>query len=208
MAARLNQISHPPQFKALRKPPNALSRQGSVLSADFARAGIAVRLISAVLGFALGMAAVSFFGLGSGRWRLIILGGSEALTAGVSERGVRSLTIAGCAGGSGFVATTSSRSAFANASCDPEIPSCVSARVSARMTRGSTAAAALRGGVRSSIAASTPTPNGMRRPNNNILSKMRLQRGPCRWQFSDPMRQSGGSPRNNLTCAPGVCRQG
>jgi hypothetical protein len=41
--------------------------------------------------------------------------------------------------------------------------------------RGWTTATALRGGVLSSIAARTPTPNGMRRPNNTILSMMLLQ---------------------------------
>jgi hypothetical protein len=39
---------------------------------------------------------------------------------------------------------------------------------------GWTIATALRGGVLSSIADRTPTPNGMSKPNNTILSMMRL----------------------------------
>ena len=65
----LNQISQPTEFKALRKPPNALNRQGSVLLAAFERSGMVVRLISVVFGFDLGRTAiVTFFDLGSCRW--------------------------------------------------------------------------------------------------------------------------------------------
>ena len=62
----LNQISQSIEFKALRKPPNALSRQGSVSLAAFERSEMVVRLISVVFGFDLGSAAVvTFFDLGS-----------------------------------------------------------------------------------------------------------------------------------------------
>ncbi|MFG3597870.1 hypothetical protein [Bradyrhizobium sp. RDI18] len=85
-AVPMNQISQSTEFKALRKPPNALSRQGSVSLTVFRRSEMVVRLISVVFGFGLGAAAVAtffrrtavvtFFDLRSCRWRLIILGGS------------------------------------------------------------------------------------------------------------------------------------
>jgi hypothetical protein len=62
----LNQISQSTEFKALRRPPNALSRQGPVSLAPFERSEMVVRLISVAFGFDLGRAAVAtFFGLGS-----------------------------------------------------------------------------------------------------------------------------------------------
>jgi hypothetical protein len=62
-AVPMNQISQSAEFKALRKPPNALSRQGSALLADFRRSEMMVRLIMAVFGFGLGWTAVAtFFG--------------------------------------------------------------------------------------------------------------------------------------------------
>src|SRR5258708_39664573 len=42
----LNQISQSIEFKALRKPPNALSRQGSVSPAAFEASQMGVRLVS------------------------------------------------------------------------------------------------------------------------------------------------------------------
>lgn len=170
----LNQISQSTEFKALRKPPNALSRQGPVLLAAFERSEIVVRLISVGFGFDLGRAAVAtFFGLGSCRGRLITLGGSEEPILMSSDGEVRSSTGAGCGGVSLLAAVISSRSAFANAPCESEMPTPVSAG-------GWTTATALRGGVLSSIAASTPTPNGMRRPNNTILSMMSSGLNLCR----------------------------
>src|SRR6185436_18990558 len=80
----INQISQSTEFKALRKPPNALSRQGPVSLAAFCRSEMMVRLISGLFGFDLGRtAAVTFFDLSryfdlaSCRWLLITLGGSE-----------------------------------------------------------------------------------------------------------------------------------
>src|SRR3982074_1720372 len=99
----LNQISQPTEFKALRKPPNALSRQSSVSLAAFERSGMVVRLISVVFGFDLGTAAVvTFFDLGSSRWGLIILGASEEPIPVASDGEMRSSTRAGCAGVSLF----------------------------------------------------------------------------------------------------------
>jgi len=99
----LNQISQPTEFNALRKPPNALSRQGSVSLAAFGRSGMVVRLIPVVFGFDLGRAAVvTFFDLGSCRWRLIILGASEETIVVASDGEMRSSTRAGCAGVSLF----------------------------------------------------------------------------------------------------------
>jgi hypothetical protein len=166
--ARLNQISQSIEFKALRKPPNALNRQGSVSPAAFERLEMVVRLISVSFGFDLGKAAETFFDLGWCRWWLITLGGSEEPILMPSDGEMRSSTREGCAGVSLLAAAISSRSAFANAPCESEMPTVVSAR-------GWTTATALRGGVLSSIAARTPTPNGMRRPNNTILSMMLLQ---------------------------------
>jgi len=61
----MNQISQSAEFKALRKPPNALSRQRSVSLAAFRRSEMVVRLISVVFGFDLGeAAAVTFFDFG------------------------------------------------------------------------------------------------------------------------------------------------
>ena len=96
----LNQISQPTEFKALRKPPNALSRQGSLSPAAFERSRIGVRLISVVFGFDLERAAVAtFFVLGSCRWRLITL---EESTAVASDGAMRSSTGPGCVGVSLF----------------------------------------------------------------------------------------------------------
>jgi hypothetical protein len=167
-AVPINQISQSTEFKALRKPPNALSRHGSVSLAAFRRSEMMVRLISVVFGCDLGGAAVvTFLDLDLCRWRLITLGGSEGPTPISSDGEICSSTGAGCAGVSLLAAAISSRSAFASATCEPEMPTVASAT-------GSTTAAALRTGVLSSIAASTPTPNGMRRPNNIILSMMLL----------------------------------
>ncbi|WP_156435338.1 hypothetical protein [Bradyrhizobium lablabi] len=168
----MNQISQSTEFKALRNPPNALSRQDSVLPAAFRRSETAVRLIAMISGFDLGCATVvtffdlESFDLESCRWRTT-LGGSEEPTLISSDGVLRSSTGAGCAGASLLAAAISSRSAFANAACESEMPTVVSAA-------GSTTAAALRTGVLSSIAASIPTPNGMRRPTNTILSMMLL----------------------------------
>lgn len=128
-----------------------------------------VRLTTGVFGFGLGRAAaVTFFDFGLCRWRLITLGDSKEPALMASGGEMRSSTGAGCAGVSLLAAATSSRSAFASAPCESEMPAVISAR-------GGTTAPALRGGVLSSIAASTPTPSGMRRPNNTILSKMLLR---------------------------------
>src|SRR5688572_28794895 len=51
-----SQIAQSTVFKALRKPPNALSRQGSVSLAPL-RSEMVVRLISVAFGFDLGRAA-------------------------------------------------------------------------------------------------------------------------------------------------------
>lgn len=59
------QISQSAEFKALRKPPNSLSRQGSVSLAAFERWEMAVRLITVAFGSNLGRAVVvTFFDLG------------------------------------------------------------------------------------------------------------------------------------------------
>jgi hypothetical protein len=55
------QISQSAEFKALRKPPNALSRQGSVSLAAFERWEMAVRSFGSNLGRA---AVVTFVDLG------------------------------------------------------------------------------------------------------------------------------------------------
>jgi hypothetical protein len=167
-AVPINQISQSTEFKALRKPPNALSRQGSVSLAAFRRSEIMIRLISVFFGFDLGGAAVvTFLDLGSCRWRLITLGGSGDPILMPSDGEMGSSTGAGCTGASLLAAATSSRSAFANAPRDSEMPTVVSAG-------DWTTTTASRAGVLSSIAASTPTPNGIRRPNNIILSMMLL----------------------------------
>ena len=164
----LNQISQSIEFKALRKPPNALNRQGSVSPAAFERPEMVVRLISGSFGFDLGRAAATFFDLGWSRWRSITLGGSEKPILMPSDGELRWSTREGCAGVSLLAAAISSRSAFANAPCESEMPTVVS-------ERGWTTTTALRGGVLSSIAAKNPTPNGMKRPNNAILSIMLLR---------------------------------
>ncbi|MEH2624698.1 hypothetical protein V1292_002753 [Bradyrhizobium sp. AZCC 1719] len=173
----MNQISQSTEFKALRKPPNALSRQDSVSLAIFRRSEMVVRAIAVGFGCGLGRAAVTtffgrtavvtFFDLGPCRWRSITLGGSEGPTLMSSDGETRSSTGAGCAGVSLLAAAISSRSPFASATCESDMPTVDSAR-------GWKSATALRAGVLSSIAASTPTPNGMRRPNNTILSMMFL----------------------------------
>jgi hypothetical protein len=176
-----NQISQPAEPNALSKPPNVLSRHGSVSPAAFRRSEVVARLTSAFLGFDFGAAVATFFGLGSCRRRSITLGGSDGPTLAPSGGGLRSPTRAACAGVSMLAAATSSRSAFssrsalANAPRDSEMPAAISAT-------GRTCIATLRAGVLSSIAASTPTPNGMRRPNNIILSMMflRLELAPVR----------------------------
>jgi len=63
-AVPINQISQSTEFKALRKPPNSLSRQGAVPLAAFRRSEMVVRLISIAFGFGLGRTpAVTFFDL-------------------------------------------------------------------------------------------------------------------------------------------------
>src|SRR5258706_11123266 len=188
----LNQISQSIEFKALRKPPNALSRQGSVSPAAFERPEMVVRLISVSFGFDLGGAAATFFDLGWCRWWLITLGGSEEPILMPSDGEMRSSTREGCAGVSLLAAAISSRSAFANAPCESEMATVVSAR-------GWTTATALRGGVLSSIATRNATPNGMRRPNNSILSMMLLRLKVVPVKFSDLMRQLGAGSRNTPT---------
>ncbi|KRQ88461.1 hypothetical protein CP49_20290 [Bradyrhizobium valentinum] len=88
----MNQISQSAEFKALRKPPNALSRQGSVSLAAFRRSEMVVRLIVVVFGFGLGRATMTFFGFGSCRLRLITLGGFEEPTLMPSDGEMRSST--------------------------------------------------------------------------------------------------------------------
>jgi len=105
-----------------------------------------VGLISVSFGFDLGRAAATFFDLRWCRWWLITLGGSEEPILMPSDGEMLSSTREGCAGVSLLAAATSSRSAFANAPCESEMPTVVSAR-------GWTTATALRGGVLSSIAA-------------------------------------------------------
>src|SRR5690242_3939044 len=58
------QISQSSEFKALRKPPNALSRQGSILLAAFKGCEMTVRLTTVAFGSDLGRATVvTFLGL-------------------------------------------------------------------------------------------------------------------------------------------------
>ncbi len=65
--------------------------------AAFERSGIAVRLISVVFGFDLGRAVVvTFFVLGSCRWRLIIFGASGEPIVVASDGVMRSSTRPGC----------------------------------------------------------------------------------------------------------------
>src|SRR5258708_19709314 len=87
-----------------------------------------VRLISVSFGFDLGKAAAAFFDLGWCRWWLITLGGSEEPILMPSDGEMRSSTREGCAGVSLLAAAISSRSAFANAPCESEMPTVVSAR--------------------------------------------------------------------------------
>ena len=69
----------------------------------FERSGIAVRLISAVFGFDLGRAPVmTFFVLGSCRWRLMILGASGKSLVVASGGEMRWSTGPGCVGVSLF----------------------------------------------------------------------------------------------------------
>ena len=84
-----------------------------------------------------------------------------------SGRAIPSSIKTACSGVSRLTAATSRRSAFASASCESEMSTFGS-------LSGWTIATALRGGVLSSIADSTPTPNRMRKPNNTILSMMRF----------------------------------
>src|SRR5215831_18919251 len=94
-----NQIWQSTVCKAFCKPPNALSRQGSVLLAAFERWGMVGRLISVAFGVALGRVAVApFFDLGSSRWRWITLGCSEEPILTSSDGEMRSSAGAGCAG--------------------------------------------------------------------------------------------------------------
>ena len=64
------QISQSAEFKALRKPPNAASRQGSVSLAAFDGCEMAVRLTTVAFASDLGRATVVTF-LGLCRWRAI-----------------------------------------------------------------------------------------------------------------------------------------
>src|ERR1700687_3404737 len=105
----LNQISQSIEFKALRKPPNALSRQGSVSLAAFERSEMVVRLISVFFGFDLGKAAATFFDLGWCQWWLIALGGSGEPILMPSDGEMRSSTREGCACVSLLAAAISSR---------------------------------------------------------------------------------------------------
>ncbi len=113
--------------------------------AAFERLEMVVRLIS-VSFFDLVKAAATFFDLGWCRCWLITLGGSEEPMLMPTDGEMRSSTREGCAGVSLLAAAISSRSAFANAPFESEMPTVVSAR-------GWTTATALRGGVLSSIAA-------------------------------------------------------
>jgi hypothetical protein len=121
-----------------------------------------VRLIFVAFGFDLGRAAATFFDL-------IIVGGFEDPVVMPSD-GMPSSTKAGCAGSSLLAAVISSRSPFADASGESEMPTVVSAT-------GWATATALRGGVRSSIV--SPTPNAMRTLKNTILSMMPLRLNWC-----------------------------
>jgi hypothetical protein len=168
-----NQISQSAEFKAFSKPPNAFRRQSPVSLVALERCemvvcltGAAFGFIGVAFGFDLGIAATAtFFGLASCRWRMIGLGGFEEPILTPSDGAMLSSTEAGCTGGSPLAAATSSRSAFANTPCELETPVVVPAG-------GWTIATALNCAVLSSIADSTPTPNGMRRLNNTILSMM------------------------------------
>ncbi|MGY4502291.1 hypothetical protein ACVWYH_006248 [Bradyrhizobium sp. GM24.11] len=165
-ARRGRQISQAAEFKALRKPPKAISRQGSVPLAGFERWKMAVRLITVAFGFGLGRAAVATFFV-SCRRRAIGLGGSDESMLTSSGGAMRSSTETASVGLSLLRAITSRRSAFANTPCEL-VPAFGSAR-------GWTAATALCRGALNSIADSAPTPNRIRRPNNAVLSIMCLQ---------------------------------
>lgn len=169
-ARRGRQISQPAEFKALRKPPKAISRQGSVPLAAFGRWKMAVRLITVAFGFdfgiGLGRAAVATFFV-SCRRRAIGLGGSDESILTSSGGAMRSSTETASVGLSLLGAITSRRSAFANTPCEL-VPAFGSAR-------GWTAATALCRGALNSMADSAPTPNRITRPNNAVLSIMCLQ---------------------------------
>src|SRR5262249_23749952 len=124
----LNQISQSAEFKALRKPPNAASRQDPGSPAPFERSEtigrlLSVTFVSVAFGFGWGRtAAATFLGLGTCRGWLITLGGSTGPTltssggetGGASDGAMCSSTGAGCgfgcAGGSPLAAAISSRS--------------------------------------------------------------------------------------------------
>lgn len=161
------QISQSAEFKALRKPPKAISRQGSVALAGFERWKTAVRLITVAFGFDLRRAAVATFFV-SCRRRAIGPGGSDELMLTSSGGAMRSSTETASVGLSLLRAITSRRSAFANTPCELEVPAFGSAR-------GWTAATALCRGALNSMADSAPTPNRITRPNNAVLSIMCLQ---------------------------------
>ena len=73
-------------------------RDRKTVQAALRRSEMMVRLISVVFGFDLEGAAATFIGLGSRRWRLITLGGSEEPILMPSDGEMRSSTRAGCAG--------------------------------------------------------------------------------------------------------------
>lgn len=168
---RGRQISQAAEFKALRKPPKAISRQGSVPLAGFERWKMAVRLITVAFGFGfgigLGRATVAIFFVSCRRPAIGRAGSDESMLAS-SGGAMRSSTETASVGLSLLRAITSRRSAFANTPCELEVPAFGSAR-------GWTIATALCRGALNSMADSAPTPNRIRRPNNAVLSIMCLQ---------------------------------
>ncbi|MEY9416222.1 hypothetical protein ABIF69_002664 [Bradyrhizobium japonicum] len=163
--------------------------------AAFERPEMVVCLISVSFDFDLGRAAATFFDLGWCRWWSITLGGSEESIPMPSDGEMRSSTREGCAGVSLLAAAISSRSAFANAPCESEMPTVVSAR---RWTT----ATVLRAGFLSSIDTRNPTPNRMRRPNNTILSMMLLHLKIVPVKIHRSMRQHGGGSRTTHGVLP------
>ncbi len=94
-----------------------------------------------------------------------------------------------------LAAAVSSRSAFANAPCESEMPTVVWAG-------GWTTATVLRAGFLSSIDTRNPAPNRMRRANNTILSMMLLHLKIVPVKLIDPMRQHGGGSLPRMGCLP------
>jgi hypothetical protein len=88
-----NQISQPDKSRALRRPPNSLSRQGMVSVPTFRRSVMAARPRLAVLCLDLGRtAAGTFVNFGTSGWRLIGLKVSGALLVAVCDVEMRSST--------------------------------------------------------------------------------------------------------------------